>query len=699
MAMMFDEEEVRKTISVLKPDNQLYECRIIYEGKNPITGYFRGSDTLIWQLKRQSLVACNVYITLNHLDDACYSRSQRDTFLGGKNVKSTSDNDVQGYEWLFVDLDPVRPSGVSASDDELQLAKDLGNKVYLFMKQVGFEAPVTADSGNGVHLLYRVAIKADDEGKALMKSALEALDMLFSVPDKVKIDVTNHNQSRVHKLYGTLAAKGANTPERPHRMSRILHAPDEIKMTDRKYLEKLASYLPKEPEKPQKYNGFNPGSFDLDAWLTKYGLEFYKQPYSGGVKYVLSHCPFNESHTGKDACVFRSSNGAIGFKCLHNSCADKQWSDLRMKYEPDYQEKRQQEYEKKHYNHYNRDREEVAHIVPRDGEPVFYTALDIFEMPHEEEVFIRTGTTEIDRRMRGLKKGCVSVVSGLRGGSKSTVLSQWMLQAVDDGYNVGCFSGELRPRNFMNWMNLQAAGKGYTVETRYENFYDVPKRTAWQIAAWLGKHFFLYNNAYGNNFEAVLEQFQKVIEDHHLDFLVLDNLMAFDTKSLSRDKYEAQTEFIWRLQEVAKNKDNPIHLLFVAHPRKSQGFLRLDDISGSADLANAVDNAFIVHRNNNDFKRLSKQMFYFADDDPIYSGTNVIEIAKDRDGGSTDVFIPLWYEKESKRLKNSFVENRIYGWNKDAPKNQPQVDNRMEFEQGRFEDFADDTPFDESPFI
>lgn len=93
------------------------------------------------------------------------------------------------------------------------------------------------------------------------------------------------------------------------------------------------------------------------------------------------------------------------------------------------------------------------------------------------------------------------------------------------------------------------------------------------------------------------------------------------------------------------------------------GFLRLDDISGTADLGNAVDNAFIVHRVNNDFIRLSKQMFGWKDDDPIYQASNVIEIAKDRDGGIQDYFIPLYYEVESKRLKNSFTENKVYGWN------------------------------------
>ena len=58
-------------------------------------------------------------------------------------------------------------------------------------------------------------------------------------------------------------------------------------------------------------------------------------------------------------------------------------------------------------------------------------------------------------------------------------------------------------------------------------------------------------------------------------------------------------------------------------------------------------------------------MFQWTDSEPIYMATNVIEIAKDRDGGTQDVFIPLWYELETKRLKNYQSENVIYGWDND----------------------------------
>ena len=56
-------------------------------------------------------------------------------------------------------------------------------------------------------------------------------------------------------------------------------------------------------------------------------------------------------------------------------------------------------------------------------------------------------------------------------------------------------------------------------------------------------------------------------------------------------------------------------------------------------------------------------MFKWGENHVAYTGTNVIEIAKDRWTGVQDWFIPLWYEPETKRLKNSQAEHIIYGWN------------------------------------
>lgn len=657
---MLNEKEIRKAIALMKPDGQLFEVRVIYGNKAMYSGYFTNADDLMKAFDElRNFADCNIYITLNSINEACFDRVQKKRFE--KNAKTTtSDNDVIGYDWLMIDLDPKRPAGTSSTDEQIEKAKEQGNKIYQFMRNLGFSKPLFANSGNGVHLLYRIRLKNSDENRKLIEMSLKTLDMLFTSPE-IDVDTKNCNQSRVCKLYGTTAQKGANSAERPHRMSYIVGNPESIEVNDIKYLQKLCDLYPKE-EKPQKYNDYKPREFDLEEWLNKYGLRYRKYSYADGTKYVLDCCPFDSNHKGKDACIFQSQTGAIGFHCFHNSCSDKTWKDVRLLFEPDAYEKRQQEYEKRIYSKPNR-KQEVIKIEEAEGNPVFYTASDILNLPREEESFIKSGIHVIDKKMRGLKKGYVSVISGLRASGKSSVISEVCLDCVDSENRVGVFSGELAPKNFMRWMNLQAAGKGYVEPTQFDGYYNVHRKYQEKIANWLGNKFFLYNNEYGNNFSAIMEEFEKKVEKDKLDLLILDNLMAFNISNLGESKWDAQTEFVLSLQRLAKRKD--IHIAFVAHPRKAMGFLRLDDISGTGDLGNAVDNAFIVHRVNNDFIRLTKQMFGWKDDNELYQATNVIEIAKDRDGGLQDCFIPLYYEKESKRLRNSAVENKIYGWNKD----------------------------------
>jgi hypothetical protein len=110
----------------------------------------------------------------------------------------------------------------------------------------------------------------------------------------------------------------------------------------------------------------------------------------------------------------------------------------------------------------------------------------------------------------------------------------------------------------------------------------------------------------------------------------------------------------------------------VAHPRKSLGFLRTDDISGSGDLTNAVHNVFIVHRVNTDFINKSREMFGWKEDDEVYQASNVIEVCKNRDLGVQDYFVGLNYEIESKRFLNEKFETKHYSWEGEFVKEIPE---------------------------
>lgn len=224
----YDESEIRKSVEILT-DGLPFEVRIIYNDGKVRSGYFKGADTLIDELAKLSLDDCNVYITLNKIHEGCYCRKQRDRFIEakGKSAPSTSENDVIGFRWFLIDLDPKRPSGISSSDEELRHAKVVALRVIDFMEGLDFDSCIIAISGNGIHLLYRIEEEATDENKHMLAQCLKAVDAECS-DDIVKIDTVNFKKAQTGKLYGTLAQKGTNTPERPFRMSRIITL-DELK--------------------------------------------------------------------------------------------------------------------------------------------------------------------------------------------------------------------------------------------------------------------------------------------------------------------------------------------------------------------------------------------------------------------------------------------------------------------------------------
>ena len=159
---IINEFELRKAIQILKPDNQLFEIRIIGQQK-PISGYFKDADTLVKMLDTVDIRNTNVYITLNQVNKAWFSRMQSENFLKGKNA--TSDPEIDGYNYLFIDLDPHRPSGISSSNDEFKAACEKAKKVCAYMENIGFEKPIKAISGNGAHLLYRINLKNVEENQ------------------------------------------------------------------------------------------------------------------------------------------------------------------------------------------------------------------------------------------------------------------------------------------------------------------------------------------------------------------------------------------------------------------------------------------------------------------------------------------------------------------------------------------------------
>ena len=672
--MEIDINAVKRTIEILKPNNQLYEIRIINKNsKKRISGYFRGTENLEKAFKTIDLRGANCFITLNTINDACYSRVQHECF---RQVDvTTGDGEITSYDWLLIDVDPKRPSEISSTNEEFEGAKKKAGNVYRYLKRKEFPEPIVALSGNGVHLLYSLALNKTDENKAMIEKCLKALDFMFS-DEHTEIDTSVFNPSRISKLYGTLAQKGASTEERPHRMSKIIRMPETVYPVSKEKLVDLASEYPQEADRQPVRTNYSQQDFDVEQWMSDHGLRVRdKKPWNNAMRYILEECPFDSNHKAPDSMVIKMASGAVAFKCLHNSCAGRTWQDLRLMYEPDAYDEKESESDKRielgwrEHLAYNRNRTDIRQDLKETPDnPKWETLSQIIARPREKRVTIKTGITELDRSIGGgLAKGEISVISGLRASAKSTILSQWCLNAIDLEYNVLCYSGELRDYRFADWMLTQAAGKKY-IETsqEYENLAwvkddEVKKR----IAKWTEKHFLLYNNRFGNKFADIKEDIENKILESSADLIVLDNLAILDLEKYSKtswgdNQFVAQTEFIKDLKDMAIRYN--CHICFVAHPRKSDRFLRLETIAGTGNIPNLVDTAFIVHRNNQ-FFRTSYQEYYGKEADPnMLMATNFIEIAKDRECGTQDKFVRLFFESGTRRMLNSQDEEFSYGW-------------------------------------
>jgi len=655
-----DLSEVQRTLEILK--SGLVEIRM-YDNKKIVTsGYFKEPYVNLLQ-GLNGLYYENCYFTLNDVKDDCYSREQREKYIKGVKV-TTSDKDIEPRSWILIDADPNRSSGTSSSDAEKELSRLTLCRIYNHLRDVGFSYPVVADSGNGYHLLYKVNLKNADEITELIKNFLKYLDAVFT-DDKVSIDTSVYNASRITKLYGTVARKGANTPERPHRLSRIIKVPNEINITDVRLIKKVADMLPK-PE-PIYANGMYAanigdnamyGDFDIKNFMAKYLRVERVVETSNSTKYLLEECPFNPNHKSPDSMIAVMNTGAIGFKCFHNSCSDRRWSDVREMFEP----KSKRQYDSTRttavYMPFNVEPEEPETEIKQ-----YYQLHEINNIDRSQIVSMPTGIRMLDSKIIGFNKKEVTVISGNNGSGKSTIIGQFMLNNIEKGFKCTLFSGEMTKERIKTWLHLQAAGRQHTKQSQYgENVYFTPKYISEQIDIWAKDKLFIHNNLVGVKFADVLKTVEETVKNEKTDIVYIDNLMSIDLSAVIGDKYERQTGVILDIVRTAKEHD--IHIVFVCHPRKAVGFIRKDDISGTADLTNAVDNVIMCHRVNEDFKKRAGE-FYGK---PVIQSfvdkgySNCIEVMKNRDLGYQDELIGLYFEKESKRFLNERFENVVYGW-------------------------------------
>lgn len=179
-----------------------------------MSGWF--DDPLALYYAITEIEKVSAYVTVNPVHPDLLLR-----FGPGKLVKvprdhATHDREITALRWLYLDIDPARPAGISATAAEHRAALDRRDAILADLPDVA-RASLWGSSGNGAWVLARLPDWPVDEGHgAMVEGLIRGIAGRYS-DGSVKVDTATKNASRVMCLPGTVKCKGQATEERPWR--------------------------------------------------------------------------------------------------------------------------------------------------------------------------------------------------------------------------------------------------------------------------------------------------------------------------------------------------------------------------------------------------------------------------------------------------------------------------------------------------
>lgn len=282
---------------------------------------------------------------------------------------------------------------------------------------------------------------------------------------------------------------------------------------------------------------------------------------------------------------------------------------------------------------------------------------DVKSVDYSKRQKVMSGIKELDRKIGGFYMGEVSVWTGKTGQGKSTFVNQMVCEAVNQNFPVCLYSGELINSQLQNWLNIQLAGEDNITELIDEKTgkvsYGITQLLATQIQEWYRDKLFIYNNEFemeSVNHASIVDIFKQAYKKYGCRVFVVDNLMSarFINKS-KEDYYTQQSCFVGEL--VAFAKSNNVHVHIIAHPKKTiNENLDNEDISGTMDIANRVDNVFVISKTD-------------KEKHPDMQEDGKFIIRKNRSDGINNCAFNLYFNTKSRRFRTQKNEyDKKYDW-------------------------------------
>jgi hypothetical protein len=174
---MIDREQIYKWWEIFQDNgNKFCEIRCL-DGQRTYSGYYRNIDNIIRDIEPLSeRPNMQIYFVLNTIKADCYDRQQQERMVE-KPKNTTTDNDIEGRNFILLDFDPERPSGVGSTDAQFNESHIVAKKVYNFLIEQGISSIIVCKSGNGSHLEIPIKLANTTENTQLVERFLKAIAM------------------------------------------------------------------------------------------------------------------------------------------------------------------------------------------------------------------------------------------------------------------------------------------------------------------------------------------------------------------------------------------------------------------------------------------------------------------------------------------------------------------------------------------
>ena len=262
---------------------------------------------------------------------------------------------------------------------------------------------------------------------------------------------------------------------------------------------------------------------------------------------------------------------------------------------------------------------------------------------------VKSEFKNLDKMIGGFCMGELSVWTGKSGQGKSTFLSQILLNSINEGFKVCAYSGELVNEQFQHWLMLQACGSDHLMrqydEIKQQDVYVPKKESVEKIRQWLKGKIYLYNNEFTGKDNNIIDVFKMAHKKYGCSVFLVDNLMTARYDYNNKDNYYIQQSgFVGELVRFAKTYNVHVHL--IAHPKKTQGEITKEDISGTMDITNRADNTFSVNRDEE-------------------NGLTLVKILKNRSEGIQNLQVAFKFDVPTKRfipVGDDMLKYKKYKW-------------------------------------